>query len=61
MHFQLSFLDIGRNSIAFAADEQGYLISPDAKEMNTVKIQFGELVLCKMNVEQILVHCTQGT
>lgn len=39
MHFQLSFLDIGRNSIAFAADEQGYLISPDAKEMNTVKIQ----------------------
>ena len=39
MLFQLSFLDIGRNIIAFAADEQGSLIAPDAREMNTVKIQ----------------------
>lgn len=39
MLFQLSFLDIGRNIIAFAADEQGPLIAPDAREMNTVKIQ----------------------
>lgn len=39
MLVQLSFLDIGRNIIAFAADEQGPLITPDGREMNAVKIQ----------------------
>lgn len=36
MLFQLSFLDIGRNSIAFAADEQ---MAPNASEIKVVKIQ----------------------
>lgn len=39
MLFQLSFLDIGRNSIAFALDEQGYLMAPNAREKKAVKIQ----------------------